>query len=130
MSFLARSPLRSAMRRNTARIRSYTSEPIPARKEWLMELEASEHHAHETAHLWRKISLYVCVPAIATCAAWVYNAEAEHSAHLEHLKEEHGGHLPEAPQYPYLNKRVKPYPWGANSLFFNPHSQRNMEEEA
>ncbi|KAI0067806.1 hypothetical protein BV25DRAFT_1819243 [Artomyces pyxidatus] len=53
--------------------------------------------------------------------AWVRNVEAEHAEHEEHVKEENGGHLPEVPAYDYLNKRVKPFPWGPNSLFFNPH---------
>lgn len=49
------------------------------------------------------------------------NVEAEHAEHQEHLKKENGGHLPEVPAFDYLNKRLKPYPWGPNSLFFNPH---------
>ena len=40
---------------------------------------------------------------------------------LESSQEEHGGELPPVPEYPYLNKRGKPFPWGMNSLFFNPH---------
>jgi cytochrome c oxidase subunit 6a len=51
--------------------------------------------------------------------AWVYNAEKEHHDHLEHLRHDNDGQLPEGPAYPYLNVRAKPYPWGPNSLFFN-----------
>lgn len=58
---------------------------------------------------------------VVVCVAWVYNAEVEHKAHLDHLRAENGGVLPEAPSYDYLNKRGKPFPWGMNSLFFNPH---------
>lgn len=58
---------------------------------------------------------------VAVCVAWVYNAEAEHAAHIEHIKEENGGELPETPAYDYLNRRSKPFPWGPNTLFFNPH---------
>ncbi|KAF8585579.1 mitochondrial cytochrome c oxidase subunit VIa, partial [Ramaria rubella] len=75
----------------------------------------------ETTDLWRKISLYVCAPATLVCVAWVRNVEAEHTNHLEHIKEENGGELPETPQYDYLHKRAKPFPWGMNSLFYNPH---------
>lgn len=57
---------------------------------------------------------------VVVCAAWVYNVEAEHQAHEEHEREQHGGKLPEAPAYEYLNRRAKPFPWGNNSLFFNP----------
>jgi len=53
--------------------------------------------------------------------AWVRNVEGEHAAHIEHIKEENGGALPEQPEYDYMNKRVKPFPWGLNTLFFNPH---------
>ena len=64
--------------------------------------------------------------------AWVRNVEAEHAEHEEHLKKENDGHLPEVPGYDYLNKRVKPYPWGPNSLFFNPHVciQYGVEDQA
>jgi len=58
---------------------------------------------------------------VTVCIAWVYNAEAEHAAHVAHIKEEHGGELPETPGYDYMNRRSKPFPWGVNSLFFNPH---------
>ena len=59
--------------------------------------------------------------AAVAVIAWVRNVEAEHAEHEEHLKKEHGGHLPEVPEYEYLNRRAKPFPWGPNSLFFNPH---------
>lgn len=58
-------------------------------------------------------------PAFVTCA-WVYNAESEHAAHEDPLIEANDGTLPQPPPYPYLNRRVKPFPWGSNSLFFNP----------
>lgn len=57
--------------------------------------------------------------AFVTCA-WVYNVETEHAAHEDPLIEENNGTLPQPPPYPYLNRRVKPFPWGNNSLFFNP----------
>jgi len=53
--------------------------------------------------------------------AWVRNVEAEHAEHVEHLKKENDGHLPEVPAYEYMNRRHKAFPWGPNSLFFNPH---------
>ena len=74
------------------------------------------------------------------CTLWTYRVEKEHHEHIEHIKHEHGGELPPVPEYDYLNKRgayyrlytpgesvsfiscttVKPFPWGNNSLFFNP----------
>jgi hypothetical protein len=50
----------------------------------------------------------------------VKKAEDAHHEHMEHVKHENGGEKPETAAYPYLNKRDKPFPWGMNSLFFNP----------
>jgi len=50
----------------------------------------------------------------------VYKLEVAHAEHEKHEIEANGGVRPETPQYEYLNKRVKPFPWGNNSLFFNP----------
>ena len=54
------------------------------------------------------------------------NVEAEHAAHIEHEKHENGGELPEIPAYEYMNKRQKPFPWGMNSLFYNPKVRRHI----
>jgi hypothetical protein len=51
---------------------------------------------------------------------WTYKVEMEHKAHIEHERHENGGQLPEAPAYDHMNRRVKPFPWGQNALFFNP----------
>ena len=68
------------------------------------------------------LSNYLTIPnPVAVCVAWVYNTEVEHAAHIEHIKEENGGELPETPAFDFMNRRSKPYPWGPNSLFFNPH---------
>jgi hypothetical protein len=50
----------------------------------------------------------------------VYKVEQEHKAHAEHERHANDGALPEVPGYEFLNRRVKPFPWGMNSLFFNP----------
>jgi hypothetical protein len=73
------------------------------------------------------LSVWSVHPFLAiVCALWVRNVEAEHAEHVEHIKAEHDGHLPDIPQYEYMNRRVKPYPWGMNSLFFNPHVGRSI----
>ncbi|KAF8168217.1 COX6A, subunit VIa of cytochrome c oxidase [Crassisporium funariophilum] len=97
-------------------------------QQYLAEDKALAHHAAEASDLWRKISYYVCIPAIAVCCAWVYNAETEHAAHVEHIKHENGGVLPERPAFDYMNRRSKPFPWGVNSLFFNPHANKDMAD--
>ncbi|KAH9837037.1 mitochondrial cytochrome c oxidase subunit VIa [Rhodofomes roseus] len=91
---------------------------------------AESEHAGQTSELWRKISYYVCIPAVIVTSIWVYKVETEHMEHFEHLKAENGGKLPPVPNYEYINMRKSgPFPWGNNSLFFNPHTQKNMEEE-
>ncbi|KXN83646.1 Cytochrome c oxidase subunit 6A, mitochondrial [Leucoagaricus sp. SymC.cos] len=132
MSVLARTALRTAVRTAPRRARGFAQNVAeaehPGLKSYLAEDQALGHHAAQTSDLWRKISIYVCVPAIAVCCAWVYNVETEHAAHVEHIKHENGGELPETPAYDYLNRRSKPFPWGPNSLFFNPRTNKNMEE--
>ncbi|EAU93210.1 hypothetical protein CC1G_10278 [Coprinopsis cinerea okayama7 len=127
MSFaMLRNAARSASRRATRQF-SATAEN-PALTKYLAEEKALTQHATQTTDLWRKISYYGCFPGIVAVVAWVYNVEVEHAAHIEHLKEENGGELPETPAYDFLNRRAKPFPWGANSLFWNPDANKNMEE--
>jgi hypothetical protein len=68
---------------------------------------------------------------VAIFGTYVYNVEIEHGAHNQHLMDENGGKLPQPPRYEYLNVRRKPYPWGNNSLFYNPkvgrRSRRRLE---
>ncbi|KAG1784059.1 COX6A, subunit VIa of cytochrome c oxidase [Suillus placidus] len=97
--------------------------------DYFAKRDAVRAHAAEVTQLWRRISFYVCVPATIVCALWVRNVEAEHAEHMEHIKAEHDGHLPDIPQYEYMNKRLKPYPWGMNSLFFNPHANKDLSGE-
>ncbi|EPT04012.1 cytochrome c oxidase subunit VIa [Fomitopsis schrenkii] len=97
-------------------------------KQWHAKKASVEEHAAQTSEMWRKISYFVCVPVIAVTALWVRKVESEHTEHTEHIKHENGGELPAIPEYEYLNKRAKPFPWGMNSLFFNPHVQKNLEE--
>ncbi|KAJ9108252.1 hypothetical protein QFC19_002500 [Naganishia cerealis] len=61
--------------------------------------DATKAHAGETSDLWRKI------------------------------REANGGELPERPVYPYMNIRNKPFPWGQQSLFFNPEVNITVGEE-
>lgn len=81
-------------------------------------------------------SLFACIPAgqlnfralsssvlkykntVIGTAVWVKRVEDAHHAHMEHEKHEHGEQ--ETPEYTWLNKRTKPFPWGNESLFFNP----------
>uniref|UniRef100_A0A0K3CBB0 FGENESH: predicted gene_3.229 protein n=1 Tax=Rhodotorula toruloides TaxID=5286 RepID=A0A0K3CBB0_RHOTO len=100
--------------------------------------KAVEEHAKHSADLWRKITCvgnpllgsenwfgaakgyYVAFPAVIVAALNAKSLASEHEAHLEHIKEENGGELPERIVYPYFNKREKDFPWGDNTLFYNP----------
>ncbi|KAF9481687.1 mitochondrial cytochrome c oxidase subunit VIa [Pholiota conissans] len=126
MSFAARNSFRTVSRSVRSRNFATNVESGKALEAYLEADKALAHHAAETTDLWRKISYYVALPAIAVCTAWVYNTEVEHAAHVEHIKHENGGELPETPQYDYMNRRAKPFPWGPNSLFFNPHANKDM----
>lgn len=68
------------------------------------------------AELWRKLSLYVALPALLIAGANAYTLWNEHW--------EHEAHRPppsERPQYEYLNIRRKAFPWGDGdkTLFWN-----------
>ncbi|TFK30366.1 mitochondrial cytochrome c oxidase subunit VIa [Coprinopsis marcescibilis] len=125
MSFALRNSLRTVARRNVRQFSATAETPLA---KYIAEEQALTHHAAETTDLWRKISYYVCGPALIACSAWVYNVEVEHAAHIEHIKHENGGELPETPAYDHLNRRSKPFPWGMNSLFFNPHANKDLSD--
>lgn len=70
--------------------------------------DISEHpspRARAPSYILLTPSFFVCIPAALLGAAWTYKLESEHHHHLEHLKEENGGQLPEIPKYEYLNIR-------------------------
>ncbi|WVQ97080.1 hypothetical protein IAU59_004190 [Kwoniella sp. CBS 9459] len=112
---------RAAARSIRPAVRGFASAaPQAGENEFIANRNAVRAHAAETTELWRKISLYVCIPGALVGAAWCYKLESAHHEHLEHLKHENGGELPERPVYSYMNYRVKPFPWGNQTLFFNP----------
>ncbi|KAN0100536.1 Cytochrome c oxidase, subunit VIa [Tylopilus felleus] len=123
MSVLARSSLRAA-----PRLARTLATNAPADSQYFVNLNALREHAAHTTDLWRKISLYVAFPATVVTCAWVYNVESEHAAHEDPLIEENNGKLPQPPLYAYLNRRVKPFPWGSNSLFYNAKYNRDMDK--
>ncbi|BEI87085.1 hypothetical protein CcaverHIS002_0704310 [Cutaneotrichosporon cavernicola] len=91
-----------------------------AGKEFLAQRAAVKEHAKGTTALWRNVSFFVCIPVVIAGTAWTWKLEKEHFDHIEHLKAENGGEMPVRPHYDYLNMRTKPFPWGMQSLFFNP----------
>jgi len=108
--------------------RLFTVEAEHSGSKYLAEEAAGQEHARHSTDLWRKISFYVAFPATLLTIAWVLKVEGEHAAHQEHVKHENGGELPETPAYSYLNMRRKPFPWGNNTLFYNPEVNKDMNE--
>ncbi|XP_054161774.1 cytochrome c oxidase subunit 6A1, mitochondrial-like [Oppia nitens] len=75
---------------------------------------ASSHAKHEpNPDLWKKLFIFVCIPAIGLSGLNTYLVEKEHHEHFER---------PEFKQYEYMRIRTKPFPWGdgQRSLFHNP----------
>ncbi|CAO0802227.1 unnamed protein product [Mucor circinelloides] len=90
--------------------------------EFETERQAVKVHAAESAETWKKITLFVCIPALIGAG---YNAYNLYAKHLEHAKE----HPKEWVKYPYINYRGKDFFWGKNSLFFNPEVNLDAAEE-
>ncbi|KAL9065134.1 MAG: hypothetical protein Q9161_008425 [Pseudevernia consocians] len=68
---------------------------------------AVKHHAAQSADLWRKLCIYIVIPALIIGSLNAKNLWDEHWEHWEHLPP-----LEERVQYPYMNIRTKAYPWG------------------
>ncbi|BFZ58633.1 hypothetical protein PYCC9005_005697 [Savitreella phatthalungensis] len=103
---------RAALQRNIGGRRLMSSNAFT------QERDAVTHHAAGAADLWRKISIYVAIPAliIGSVNAWnLYSAHQEHLAHMEHNEDE------DHPEYPYQNIRTKNFFWGNGdkTLFWN-----------
>nr|ABO87602.1 cytochrome c oxidase subunit VIa [Coccidioides immitis] len=70
------------------------------------EREAVKAHAAAT-NLWRKLSIYVVIPALILGSLNAWNLWNEHWEHWEHMPP-----LEERVEYPYQNIRSKNFPWG------------------
>jgi len=81
-----------------------------------LDRKAVKDHAHQTADLWRKVTLYIAVPAVILTCLNAYKLHCVHQNHVVH------GPLPEEKiEFPYQNIRVKNFPWGDGdkTLFWN-----------
>ncbi|KAK2075130.1 hypothetical protein P8C59_009282 [Phyllachora maydis] len=83
---------------------------------FLRERKAVKEHAASTTELWRKISIYVCIPALALAGWNAYNLYNQHWEHWSHMPP-----LEERTEYSYQNIRTKNFPWGDGdkTLFWN-----------
>ncbi|CAJ0747992.1 12264_t:CDS:2 [Entrophospora sp. SA101] len=62
-----------------------------------------EEHAKDAANMWKKISIYGCVPALVLTTINALKIEKEHEAHLH----EHPPEPIEHPPYEYQRIRLK-----------------------
>ncbi|MDI1486951.1 MAG: Cytochrome c oxidase subunit 13, mitochondrial [Ramalina farinacea] len=73
---------------------------------------AVKQHAAQSADLWRKLCIYVVVPAILLASLNAKNLWDEHWEHWEHMPP-----LEDRVEYPYMNIRTKAFPWGDGDKF-------------
>nr|AHA91676.1 cytochrome c oxidase subunit VIa [Diplodia sapinea]AHA91686.1 cytochrome c oxidase subunit VIa [Diplodia sapinea] len=90
------------------------------------ERAAVKQHAAESSDLWRKLSIYVVLPALAISAANAYRLWNEHWEHESHMPP-----LEERPEYPYQNIRTKNFFWGDGdkTLFWNDKVNHHKQDE-
>ncbi|KAN0060628.1 Cytochrome c oxidase subunit 6A [Thecaphora frezii] len=92
-----------------------------AGSEFIAERTHIKEHAAKSAELWRKVSMYVCIPGSFVLGFYIYGIEAEHHNHIVHEYHEAGNQAPERTKYEYNTIRRKGFPWGdgSKSLFHN-----------
>ncbi|PKI84315.1 Cytochrome c oxidase subunit 6A [Malassezia vespertilionis] len=98
----------------------YWKENRAAAEEFVGVREHAAEHAAGSTQLWRRVTVYILAPLCVVFGVYMYRIESAHAAHHEHELEENGGELPERPDYEYLNMRATSFPWGRQTLFFNP----------
>ncbi|CCG83049.1 Putative uncharacterized protein [Taphrina deformans PYCC 5710] len=96
---------------------------------FVAERNAVKHHAQETSDLWRKISIYVCIPALLIAGVNAYNLYTAHQEHVAHELAAQSEEDDETPEYPYQNIRTKNFFWGDGdkTLFWNEKVNKHKE---
>ncbi|KIH87484.1 cytochrome c oxidase subunit 6a [Sporothrix brasiliensis 5110] len=107
-----------ARRAGPAARRMYSTPTTGAAGEnaFVRERRAVKEHAAQTTNLWKNISIFVAIPALAASGYNAYLLYKEHWEHWEHLPP-----LEERTEYPYQNIRTKNFVWGDGdkTLFWN-----------
>lgn len=91
--------------------------------EFINNINETRAHAAHTAHLWRNISIWVCIPVMLAAGINTYYVEAEHAEHRAHAKPVSDEDLV---QYEFQNIRRKSFFWGDGdqTAFWNPKVNR------
>ncbi|KAK9448644.1 cytochrome c oxidase, subunit VIa [Limtongia smithiae] len=108
----ARATVRPAMRTRAPRnVRTLYEANAAKGKAFVAEEEAIEHHAHETAALWYKLSLFLALPLCTVALVRSYREEVPHIRHIYH-EAEHYDEDAAPPEFIYQNIRNKDFFWG------------------
>lgn len=114
-SLTSRFTLRSTSIRSVGALRSTIGQQSQRRfaasesmgQDLIKERNHHKDHAGKSADLWRKVSIYGCVPFAIVMAIYIGRIESEHLHHRDHEIEENGGELPETTKYDYNDMRKK-----------------------
>ncbi|KAF2477311.1 COX6A-domain-containing protein [Lindgomyces ingoldianus] len=128
---LFRSTQRLGLARTAFRRRQYSSE-APKQftgaedNEFNRERARIQEHAAESGEFWRKLTLFVAVPALIIASV---NAKLRWDAHWEHKA--HEPPIEEKPEYSYQNIRTKNFWWGDGdkTLFWNDKVNYHKKDE-
>ncbi|ROW07183.1 hypothetical protein VPNG_07388 [Cytospora leucostoma] len=128
--FPQRQILRSAPRflRAPAQRRLMSAGPAKAGENaFVKERQAVKEHAAGTTELWRKISIYGCIPALLGAGINAYILYQEHWEHWSHMPP-----LEERTEYAYQNIRTKNFTWGDGdkTLFWNDNVNYHRKDKA
>ncbi|KXL47447.1 hypothetical protein M433DRAFT_64160 [Acidomyces richmondensis BFW] len=90
------------------------------------ERAAVKAHAAATSDLWRKLSIYVVIPALCIGSVNAWRLWSEHWEHKSHEPP-----VEERTEYPYMNIRTKNFFWGDGdkTLFWNPKVNHHKRDE-
>ncbi|KAH7358589.1 cytochrome c oxidase polypeptide VIa [Plectosphaerella cucumerina] len=85
---------------------------------FIRERQHVKEHAAGSTALWKKISIYACIPALGLASWNAYRLWNEHWEHWSHMPP-----LEERVEYSYQNIRTKNYGWGDGdkTIFWNPN---------
>ncbi|CAK7222258.1 Cytochrome c oxidase subunit 6A [Sporothrix curviconia] len=105
-----------ARRAAPAARRFYSAPSSGSGNAFVRERQAVKDHAAGTTTLWRNISIFIAIPALAASGYNAYVLWKEHWEHWEHLPP-----LEERTEYAYQNIRTKNFTWGDGdkTIFWN-----------